>query len=498
MPSENAPSSSAGATATDLRMPEHVGEPQPDEPDVALLEGAQHELGLLVHAAHPGPAACYVRALRLAPTRPRRAAGVLGSTRAPAAPRPRPGRTRPSATSPATPTSSLDRPRRGASTRGARLVAFPEMVAHRLPGRGPRAAPVVRRGREPPALDALAARLVERRGSATLTVVVGYLDAHRRPAATGSDARAAAPQNAAAVLHGGAVVARYAKHHLPNYGVFDEFRYFVPGDATAGRARRRRRRRARDLRGPLAGRRPGRAGARRRRRPARGHQRLAVRAEQGRRRLDAVRRGAPPRPAAPLAYVNMVGGQDELVFDGDSLVVGRRRRAARPRAAVRATTLLVVDLDLADGRPDAPAASIAAIGVPLPGVRRRAAHDRAAARRRGRGVRRARHRACATTSRRTASASVVLGLSGGIDSALVAAIACDALGAEHVLRRLACRACTPPSTRMDDAADLAERTGAALPTSSRSRRWSTRSMAQLAPRRASPRRTCRPGCAARR
>ena len=52
MPSANAPSSSAGATATDLRKPEHVGEPQPDESDVALLEGAEHELLLLVHAAH--------------------------------------------------------------------------------------------------------------------------------------------------------------------------------------------------------------------------------------------------------------------------------------------------------------------------------------------------------------------------------------------------------------------------------------------------------------
>ena len=51
------------------------------------------------------------------------------------------------------------------------------------------------------------------------------------------------PQNSAAVLHGGRVVARYAKHHLPNYGVFDEARYFVPGDTievVAGRRRRRR------------------------------------------------------------------------------------------------------------------------------------------------------------------------------------------------------------------------------------------------------------------
>ena len=45
----------------------------------------------------------------------------------------------------------------------------------------------------------------------------------------------AAPRNASAFLHRRQVVARYFKHHLPNYGVFDELRYFVPGDALAGR-----------------------------------------------------------------------------------------------------------------------------------------------------------------------------------------------------------------------------------------------------------------------
>ena len=54
MPSANAPSSSAGATATDFRKPEHVGEPQPHEPDVALLERAEHEVFLLAHAASLG------------------------------------------------------------------------------------------------------------------------------------------------------------------------------------------------------------------------------------------------------------------------------------------------------------------------------------------------------------------------------------------------------------------------------------------------------------
>ena len=67
MPSVNAPSSSAGATATDLRKPEDVGEPQPDEPDVTLLESAENEVFLLAHGANyvasrkrrsPGVTAC--------------------------------------------------------------------------------------------------------------------------------------------------------------------------------------------------------------------------------------------------------------------------------------------------------------------------------------------------------------------------------------------------------------------------------------------------------
>ena len=61
-----------------------------------------------------------------------------------------------------------------------------------------------------------------------MPVVVGYLD--RLDGAPDRLGRPrGAPFNAAAVLHAGSVVARYAKHHLPNYGVFDEFRYFVPG-----------------------------------------------------------------------------------------------------------------------------------------------------------------------------------------------------------------------------------------------------------------------------
>ena len=113
-------------------------------------------------------------------------------------------------------------------------------------------------------------------------------------------------------------MARYAKHHLPNYGVFDEYRYFVPG-ARARRAGARRRRRDRDLRRPVAGRRPGRRCAARRSGAA-----LVPNGSPYERNKDDVRLGGAPRAGeagCALAYVNMVGGQDELVFDGDSIVV---------------------------------------------------------------------------------------------------------------------------------------------------------------------------------
>ena len=162
-------------------------------------------------------------------------------------------------------------------------------------------------------------------GLGELPVVVGYLD----HAEADHDDRAATPrvgvpkgepQNCAAVLHRGRAVARYAKHHLPNYGVFDEFRIFVPGrDLTVVRVR--------DVDvaiaicedlwqegGPVAATR------------AAGAELLLVlngspyEQDKDDVRLELVTRRAAQAGCA-LAYVNLVGGQDDLVFDGDSIVV---------------------------------------------------------------------------------------------------------------------------------------------------------------------------------
>src|SRR3954452_23736312 len=109
-----------------------------------------------------------------------------------------------------------------AAAAGAHLIAFPEMVLTGYPvedlalRRSFQAA-----SRE--ALDALAGRLAAE-GLGDVAVVLGYLDTEIRARAR-LGTPAGSPSNALAVLHGGRVVTRSAKHHLPNYGVFDEFRY---------------------------------------------------------------------------------------------------------------------------------------------------------------------------------------------------------------------------------------------------------------------------------
>src|SRR5690606_32556973 len=66
-------------------------------------------------------------------------------------------------------------------------------------------------------------------GLGELVVVVGHPAARPGPG-SGRNARGAIAQNCASVLHRGHVTQRAAKHHLPNYGVFDEYRVFAPGD----------------------------------------------------------------------------------------------------------------------------------------------------------------------------------------------------------------------------------------------------------------------------
>ena len=206
---------------------------------------------------------------------------------------------------------------RQAADQGAHIVAFPEMALTGYPVEDL----ALRRSFQDASRAALVdvAVALDRDGLGDRLVVLGYLDGTPDALAT-LGVPAGAPQNAAAFLHGGQVAGRYAKHHLPNYGVFDEFRYFVPGRSlTVARMH------GVDVAvvicediwqdgGPVATVRDAEAGLL-----------IVINGSPYERnkddvRLELVRRRAADTDAV-LAYVNMVGGQDELVFDGDSIVV---------------------------------------------------------------------------------------------------------------------------------------------------------------------------------
>src|SRR5580693_9433420 len=242
---------------------------------------------------------------------------------------------------------------RRAAGGGARVVVFPEMALTGYPVED-----LALRTSFVEASIATLRDVAERlnvEGLGGVAVVVGYLD-RRAGLAPRTGLPAGAPLDAAAVLHGGRVVITSAKHHLPNYGVFDEFRYFVPGNTLpvfrvpvsatdgasgAGEAVDVAVAICEDLwqdGGPVAVCRHAGAAL------------LVVPNaspyERGKDdvRLDLVQRRAREAGAA-LAYCNLVGGQDELVFDGDSILVSA---AGEPlaRGPQFEEALIVADLDL--------------------------------------------------------------------------------------------------------------------------------------------------------
>jgi NAD+ synthase (glutamine-hydrolysing) len=265
-----------------------------------------------------------------------------------------------------------------------------------------------------------------RRTAGSAAVLTGFVD--RTPAGL---------HNAAALLRGGAVEARYHKVKLPNYGVFDERRYFVPGTASCSV-----RLASSDLgvsvcedawwSGP-----PFDAYAREHvgvilninASPYHRHKRDE--------RLQICRERVA-ETGAWMIYVNAVGGQDELVFDGASMVVSPDGQLAHHLAAFD-EDLLVVDIDgrssAADPRapwPDDVADVYAALVLGLRDY-----------------------------VRKNGFREVVLGLSGGVDSALVATLAADALGPLAV-RALAMPSPYSSAASLEDAAEVARRLGIRL------------------------------------
>jgi NAD+ synthase (glutamine-hydrolysing) len=292
---------------------------------------------------------------------------------------------------------------------GAHIVVFPEMV---LTGY-----PVEDLALRPSFQLASQSALTELAGQLTggCVAIVGYLDQVN-----------GAPQNMVAVISEGKVAARYAKCHLPNYGVFDEFRNFVPGDQTLvvrihgadiGIAI------CEDLwidggiTAQLADRKPGLV--------------IVPNGSPYERAKDDTRLALVTKRArqtnAPLVYVNMTGGQDDLVFDGDSIVVGADG-AVIARAPQFEDGIAVVDIDVAT-KTSSPDVIISEDEVSvdralIPGVAVRLDDREEIWNAIVVGLR--------DYVEKNGFRSVVVGLSGGIDSALVAALAVDALGAKRV------------------------------------------------------------------
>ena len=292
---------------------------------------------------------------------------------------------------------------------GAHIVVFPEMVLTGYPVEDLALRPSFQLASQR-ALAELAGQLTGK-----CVAIVGYLDQ-----VNGS------PQNMVAVISNGKVAARYAKCHLPNYGVFDEFRNFVPGDQTLvvrihgadiGIAI------CEDLwidggiTSQLADRKPGLV--------------IVPNGSPYERAKDDTRLALVTKRAreakAPLVYVNMTGGQDDLVFDGDSIVVGADG-AVIARAPQFEDGMALVDIDVAT-KTSSPDVIISEDEVSvdrglIPGVAVRLDDREEIWNAIVVGLR--------DYVEKNGFRSVVVGLSGGIDSALVAALAVDVLGAKRV------------------------------------------------------------------
>jgi NAD+ synthase (glutamine-hydrolysing) len=257
--------------------------------------------------------------------------------------------------------------------------------------------------------------------------------------------------NAAGLLSRGAVVARYHKVQLPNYGVFDEQRYFVPGEAACP---------VRVASSALGisvcedAWMPGRPWTS----YAEDHTAVIpnINGSPYHRRKIAERlevcRARARETGAWIVYVNLVGGQDELVFDGGSMVISPDGDLAW-RAAMFDEDLLVVDIDT-------PAAPDGYPGPAVPGTAKTPPPDatRPPWPEGPEEVYRALRLGLGDYVRKNGFREVALGLSGGIDSALVATLAADALGAQAV-RTVAMPSPYSSAESTEDAREIARRLG---------------------------------------
>ncbi|RBP99531.1 NAD+ synthase [Bifidobacterium xylocopae] len=316
---------------------------------------------------------------------------------------------------------------RMAAKGGALLVVFPEMTLTGYPIEDLALRATFRRAAWDKANE-LAGRLSQE-ALGGLYVVVGTV---------GTDRENGLPRNRMVVLHAGAVWGAYDKHFLPNYGVFDEFRIFSAGDRSVVLT--------------IDGQRIGLAICEDIWQDGGPVEALASRKvdllltingspyEEGK---GHVRRGLAARRArevgAPVVYVNQVGGQDDLIFDGGSFVMGADGRLLQHLPQFKEEL----------GYWTLPAAG----EEPRPGSH--LASDLEA----DEEV----YRACVLGlrdyMRKNGFRGVCLGLSGGIDSALVATMAADACGGGNVWG-ISMPSMYSSDGSKDDAAELARNLGA--------------------------------------
>ena len=301
-----------------------------------------------------------------------------------------------------------------AANAGAVIVVYPEMVLTGYPVEDLANRPSFQSA-SLAAVDSLAKR-INNEGNGDLTLLVGYL----------GQSESSKPQNCVAVIYRGEIVATYIKHHLPNYGVFDEYRNFVPGNhslvirvcgvdigiaicediwKTGGPVAELSKRNIGLLLVPNGS---------------------PYEINKDDARLELVKQRAL-EVGAPLAYVNMVGGQDDLVFDGDTIVVGKTGEVIA-RAPQFEEGLMIIDLDVAIASSDPD------LVISNPPILKYQKIKAGIARRLGESeeIWEGLVLGLKDYVEKNNFKSVLIGLSGGIDSALVATLAADAIGADRV------------------------------------------------------------------
>ncbi|MFZ9781155.1 MAG: NAD+ synthase [Candidatus Nanopelagicaceae bacterium] len=258
------------------------------------------------------------------------------------------------------------------------------------------------------------AEQIEKIGGGELLTIIGYLDHNEKP------------ENALAAIHRGKVVGKYVKHHLPNYGVFDEFRNFGQGDKSLvirfGSI---------DIAlaicediwqegGPVANLSKANPGIL-----------LVANGSPFERDKDGVRldlaRKRVKQLGCPLVYLNMVGAQDDLVFDGGSFALDSAGEViAKSEQFESSLNIVDIECEIESGSPD----------LVLSGAINK---DKGAARTLispslsdEEEIWKALVVGLKDYVSKNGFKSVALGLSGGIDSALTATLAVDALGKESV------------------------------------------------------------------